>query len=74
LLVTARAIASGPAGWVTKRHVEDHGHHESAGGLALVRAVEWLASGEADEILVLGVAPDRGHAFLLSAPPSSPST
>jgi 3-oxoacyl-[acyl-carrier-protein] synthase II len=69
LVLSARELsADWPSDWPRPRVVADQGHHESAGGLALVAAVESIASGEADEALVLGHAPDRGHAFLFTAP------
>lgn len=72
LVFAARMEAVSPAGWPAPRWVTGAGHHESVGGRALVAAVESLASGEADEALVLGHAPDRGHVFLFTSP-SQPS-
>ncbi len=71
IVVTARPGLVSPPGWPDPRVVQTHGHHESAGGLALVTAVQSIASGEADEALVLGHAPDRGHAFLFTSPPQA---
>jgi 3-oxoacyl-[acyl-carrier-protein] synthase II len=44
------------------------GHHEGAGGFALVCAVGWLDAGQADEVLVLGQSPDRYALILLRRP------
>lgn len=74
LVVTARPGIESPSDWPTARVASGQGHHESAGGLALVTAVQSIASGEADEALVLGHAPDRGHAFLFTAPPQAASS
>lgn len=41
------------------------GSHECAGGFAAAAGVARLAAGELDEILVLGVAADRGYALVL---------
>jgi hypothetical protein len=65
LTVGARAGVSAPDGWPAPRVVHGAGNHECVGGFALAAAVDLLAVGEADEILVLGEAPDRGYAFLL---------
>jgi 3-oxoacyl-[acyl-carrier-protein] synthase II len=44
------------------------GDHESVGAIALAAAAGALSAGAADEVLVLGGAPDRGYACLLSPP------
>jgi 3-oxoacyl-[acyl-carrier-protein] synthase II len=44
------------------------GNHEGLGGFALVVAAAAIASGRADEALVVGVAPDRWAALVLSGP------
>lgn len=41
------------------------GSHECAGGFAAAAGVARLAAGDLDELLVLGLAPDRGYAFVL---------
>jgi 3-oxoacyl-[acyl-carrier-protein] synthase II len=46
--------------------VQGAGEHECAGGFAAAAAVARLAKGEIDRALVLGVAPDRGYAFVLA--------
>jgi 3-oxoacyl-[acyl-carrier-protein] synthase II len=45
------------------------GDHEGAGGFAAAAAVAALAAGQVKSALVLGVAPDRGHAILLVRAP-----
>jgi len=67
VIATRPGIAS-PPDWPAACVVATDMHHESIGGLALAAAVHSLASGEADEALVLGCAPDRGHAFLFASP------
>jgi 3-oxoacyl-[acyl-carrier-protein] synthase II len=60
-----------PAAWRgVPAHViaERAGDHESVGGLALVAAVAAIAQGVAEEVLVLGTAPDRGYAWALRRP------
>ena len=44
------------------------GNHESVGGFAVACAAGALASREADEILVVGVAPDRWALLVLTVP------
>lgn len=44
------------------------GHHEALGAVVFVEAVGILRRGEAREILVVGTAPGRGYALVLSAP------
>jgi 3-oxoacyl-[acyl-carrier-protein] synthase II len=44
------------------------GHHEALGGIAVVAAVGAIASGRADEVLVLGLSPDRWAFVVLAAP------
>jgi 3-oxoacyl-[acyl-carrier-protein] synthase II len=41
------------------------GDHEGAGGFAATAAVSAIAAGDVDGALVLGIAPERGHALLL---------
>lgn len=45
------------------------GGHEAAGGFAAAAAFSLLREGAIDEALVLGLAPDRGYAFLLRVAP-----
>lgn len=42
------------------------GTHECASGFAAAGAVGALASGAVDSVLVLGIAPDRGYAFVMT--------
>ncbi len=41
------------------------GSHECAGGFAVAGAVARMARGDLDEVLVVGVAADRGYAFVM---------
>jgi 3-oxoacyl-[acyl-carrier-protein] synthase II len=70
--VVARPGTTAPPGWPAPRSVQRAGQHECVGGIALAAAVALLAAGDAEEVLVLGEAPDRGAAFLLLAPPRHP--
>ncbi len=44
------------------------GAHEALGAIAMAAAVGLLVRGDAREVLVVGVATDRGHAMVLAAP------
>ncbi len=58
----AQRLAAGPRA----------GAHEGAGGFAVAAGVALLAAGRLDELLALGLAPDRGYAFVLRRAVSSP--
>ena len=56
------------SGWATvPRHAvaPRAGDHEGAGGFAAAAAVALLAAEQADQVLVVGLAPDRGYLLLL---------
>jgi 3-oxoacyl-[acyl-carrier-protein] synthase II len=64
---TRRALALTP--WAEVRSVElagSAGNHEGLGGFAIVCASAAIAEGRAEQALVLGVAPDRWVAIVLS--------
>jgi 3-oxoacyl-[acyl-carrier-protein] synthase II len=44
------------------------GAHEALGAIAMAAAVGVIVRGDAREVLVLGMAADRGHAMVLAAP------
>jgi 3-oxoacyl-[acyl-carrier-protein] synthase II len=50
------------------------GDHEAAGAFAAAAAVAAIAGGVVDEALLIGIAPDRGHALLFRAPPQGPQS
>lgn len=73
-VVTGHAEASldflAATGWtdVARRSVNARaGTHEGIGGFAMAAAISSLLSGVFDEILVIGLGPDRGYALLLHA-------
>jgi 3-oxoacyl-[acyl-carrier-protein] synthase II len=62
----ARALEGSRWAEVPRRSVAARaGDHEGAGGFAAAAAVSALAAGALDAALVVGTAPDRGHAVLL---------
>jgi 3-oxoacyl-[acyl-carrier-protein] synthase II len=64
---TARALAE--TSWAQVPSVEvasRAGNHEGLGGISLVAAVGAIAAGRAKNVLVLGVAPDRWAAIVLT--------
>ncbi len=67
MTLVGRPDLQAPPGWPRARALRAAGHHECVGGLALAAAVALLAEGDADEVLVRGEAPDRGHAVWLRA-------
>jgi 3-oxoacyl-[acyl-carrier-protein] synthase II len=44
------------------------GEHEALGAIAIAAAVSLIARGEAEDVLVVGLARGRGYAFVLAAP------
>jgi 3-oxoacyl-[acyl-carrier-protein] synthase II len=44
------------------------GAHEALGAIAMAAAIGLIVRGDAREVLVVGVAPDRGHAMVFAAP------
>lgn len=68
---SARAMSSVPPAWahaprfVATRRGADH---EASGGAALALAAQYFASGQADDVLVLGESEEQRYAFHLVAP------
>jgi 3-oxoacyl-[acyl-carrier-protein] synthase II len=62
----ARVLEGSPWAAVPRKSLAARaGDHEGAGGFAAAAAVAALAAGQVESALIVGVAPDRGHAILL---------